>query len=118
MFTQAKSFTPASIRGLAKITNPIAGLKPREARLPSHNKISPTAESKGEKSEGEGVGWNETAKKKRMMRPHWKKEWKRKKLIWREMKLGSPALLLSSFFRRMLETNTKKASDTPDLRLD
>lgn len=54
MFTQAKAFVPASIRRLSKITNSIAGLKPREAGRPSHNKISPVAKSKGEKKEGGG----------------------------------------------------------------
>lgn len=34
---------PVSIRRLSKFTNPIAGLKPRGAGLPSHNMISPVA---------------------------------------------------------------------------
>lgn len=103
LFTQAKSVTPASIRGLSEITNPNPGLKPREARLPSHNKISPVAESKGQRGRG-GEGWKETAKRKKMMRPLEERVRERveekKNQIRREMKLGSPALLFSFFFRQ------------------
>lgn len=82
MLTQAKSFTPASIRGLSKITNPIAGLKPWEARLPSHNKISSVAESKGEKSEEEGWGEGESKEEKDDNLAGRKRVEEWKKLIW------------------------------------
>lgn len=74
------------------------GLKPREASLPSHNKISPVAESIGQRGRG---GWRRQQRGKRWWDLSGRKRVEEKKnQIRSEMKLGSPALLFSFFFRQ------------------